>query len=273
MNILVDGEEGGRLAASDRGFQYGDGVFETLRLREGAPQLWGRHWERLCRGLDRLGIPRVAERDCLDDLRRVAPGGWSMAKLIVTRGSGPRGYAIPERMRPTRVAMGGEALRPGEDGSPLQLGVCRTRAGPSPVPGCKHLNRLENVLARIEWGPGWGEGLMLDGRGQVVCGTQSNVFFVEGQALVTPPLLRAGIPGTRRAWLLERARRARIEVREEPLSLARARAAETVFLSNTRMGLRRAVWVGENENQHGRAADSGLPALISELGVEMNALD
>ena len=269
--ILVNGERDKRIDPSDRGLQFGDGVFETLRLDAGRPVLWERHWARLCRGLDGLGIPRPREQDCLDDLREVAGSSRALAKLIVTRGPGPRGYAIPERVHPTRIVMGGAPLAVPDAGHILRLGVCSTRTGRSPLPGCKHLNRLENVLARREWRADWDEGLMLDGLGDVSCATQSNVFILDGGCLLTPPVDDFGVAGTRRGWLLERGARAGLVVQEARLSLERVRVAEAIFLSNSRIGLRRALLVGQRDRVAGGQASTAL-AMISELGAELNAL-
>jgi 4-amino-4-deoxychorismate lyase len=272
MRILVNGEEGDRISATDRGFQFGDGVFETLRVRDGTPLLWDRHWERLCRGLDQLRIPRIPEAACLEDLRAFAAVPECMVKLIVTRGPGPRGYAVPTPTRPTRVTMGGEPAALATDFDALRVGLCRTPAGIQSLPGCKHLNRIENVLARMEWGADWDEGLMLDAWGNAVCGTQSNLFILEKEVFLTPPLTRSGVAGTRRSWLLDHARRAGIGVREEPLPLGRVQAADALFFSNARIGLRRAFWIGRIPARSGARPPRGLLDDLEALGAEMHAM-
>jgi 4-amino-4-deoxychorismate lyase len=272
MKTLVNGSPEGRVDPGDRGLQFGDGVFETVRLQAGRPVLWDRHWRRLCRGLQALGIPVPREQDCLDDLERVAEAPLAMARLTVTRGPGPRGYAIPEQVHPTRIVTGGTAVAIASDGHVLRLGVCRTRAARSPLPGCKHLNRLENVLARREWGPDWDEGLMRDGRGNVTCGTQSNVFILEAECLLTPPVRHHGVAGTRRGWLLEQGARAGLTVRETTLSLDRVRKAQAIFLTNSRIGIRRAAWADPGGSVTDRAAGSPALDLVLRLGEELNAL-
>ena len=273
MMILVNGKRGNGLDPRDRGLQFGDGVFETLRLEAGRPVLWERHWARLRQGLEGLAIPLPREQDCLDDLRAAAGFPRALAKLIVTRGPGPRGYAIPDRIHPTRIVMGGTPLEILDEGHILRLGVCNTRTNCSPLPGCKHLNRLENVLARREWGADWDEGLMLDRYGNATCATQSNVFILEGGCLLTPPVDESGVAGTRRGWLLEHAARAGLVAEEAKLSLERVRSAEAIFLSNSRIGLRRAFLVGERDTlvDDGQASAPAL-AMLSVLGAELNAL-
>lgn len=272
MMTLVNGEAEAQVDPGDRGLQFGDGVFETVRLRDGRPALWERHWSRLCRGLRALGIPVPREQACLDDLARIAKAPLSMAKLIVTRGPGPRGYAIPETVHPTRIVLGGAALAIADEGHILRLGVCGTRVACSPLPGCKHLNRLENVLARREWQPGWDEGLMLDGHGNVICGTQSNVFVLEGEVLLTPLVSDRGVAGTRRDWVLEHGSRRGLGVREATLPLERVRRADAVFLTSSRIGLRRAAWADGRDSRTDRAAPPAALDLVLSLGEELNAL-
>jgi 4-amino-4-deoxychorismate lyase len=274
MTVLVNGEPGRPIEAADRGLQFGDGVFETLRLSGGRPTLWARHWTRLCAGLDRLGIPRPREQDCLDELARVSLDGPSMAKLIVTRGPGPRGYAPPAHAQPTRIVMGGAPLDIPGPSDILRLGVCRTRVARSPIPGCKHLNRLENVLARREWAGDWDEGLMRDSKGLVRCGTQSNVFVLEDGVLLTPGLAHHGVAGTRRGWLLENADAFGLKVRETNLTLERMRCADAVFLTNARLGLCRAAFVsGPERPTQSSPRTASVLNRIREIGEHFNALD
>lgn len=271
MKILVNGVRNQRIEPNDRGLQFGDGVFETVRMQDGRVLLWDRHWTRLCRGLDGLGIPRPLESDCLNDLREVGNAPLATVKLIVTRGPAPRGYAIPSEISPTRVAMGGaDSAVEGQD-RVLGLGVCTTRTGRSPLPGCKHLNRLENILARREWQPDWDEGVMLDDQGRIRCGTQSNVFILEGSRLLTPSVSRFGVAGTRRDWLMEHGGSLGLDVREAGLSLGRLQKADAIFLSNSVIGFRLATLVVDSAESNA-AASPGLLVLAREIGGKMNAL-
>lgn len=241
---LINGQPQATVPADDRGLNYGDGVFETLLLREGVPQLWPLHWARLQRGLHGLGISGITETLCLEDFAQYADIQCCMAKLVVTRGSGPRGYAPPTQVVPRRIVTVGAALSPTctWPSEPLCLGVCQTPVQPSPLPGCKHLNRLDNVLARREWQPGWDEALMGNRAGEVICGTQSNVFMVLSNCVLTPQVTLYGIAGTRRAWVLEQLRTKGVWVQETVIRWEDLRQAQGLFLSNAGMGLREARW-------------------------------
>ena len=178
----IDGVPAEALPATDRGLQYGDGLFETLALRAGRIVLLKQHLDRLQEGCERLGMA-MPDRELLRRELSAAASDQSDAvlKLMLTRGSGGRGYRPPSEAKPRRILF----LHPwpsypaawGEQG--IRLHLCRTRLAHQPqLAGIKHLNRLEQVLARAEWdeADGFQEGLMLDLDGAVVEGTMSNVF-------------------------------------------------------------------------------------------------
>lgn len=241
MNLLVNGRADAGLEASDRGLAYGDGLFETLALRAGRPLHWPRHWARLARGCERLRLP-LPERGLLEaEIARLGEGvERGVLKLILTRGPGGRGYRPPEPAQPTRVL----SLHPWPDyperwsREGVALRICRTRLGLNPaLAGLKHLNRLEQVLARAEWGDEVQEGLMLDVRGRVVCGTMSNLFVVRGGRLLTPELSEAGVAGITRERILALAPRLGLETDVVPLSLEDVAGAEGLFVCNSLIGL------------------------------------
>ncbi|MBK1700439.1 aminodeoxychorismate lyase [Thiococcus pfennigii] len=242
LRALIDGARGDRLPIGDRGLQYGDGLFETIALRGGRPCLWDLHLARLREGAARLGLPlpdpACLHRECLA-LGAELPDG--VVKLIVTRGDGGRGYRPPAMPHPRRIlTLHARPAHPrswGDDGVAVVL--CRTPVGQSPaLAGLKHLNRLEQVLARAEWDdPQIAEGLMADADGHLVGGTMSNLFLLRGRTLLTPPLDRAGIAGTVRAALVRLAPGLGHRVVETRLRRADLADADGAFLTNAVIGL------------------------------------
>ncbi|MCU0975687.1 MAG: aminodeoxychorismate lyase [Steroidobacteraceae bacterium] len=239
MRVLVDGAADVGLDPLDRGLQYGDGLFETVAWRRGAPRLAEYHLERMATGCDRLGIPRPPERALLAEMAEVAGAGDATVKVVVTRGSGPRGYRPPRAPSPRRIVAGFEATA--APAGPWQARLCATRLGRNPsLAGLKHLNRLEQVLARAEWDdPGIHEGLMLDDVGRVVCGTQSNLFVAAGGRLVTPRLDECGVAGVMRRAVLAWARACGLDAAEAHVTVDDLRAADEVFVTSALIVARR----------------------------------
>jgi 4-amino-4-deoxychorismate lyase len=240
--VLVDGSPGLSVRADDRGLLYGDGLFETCALRDGRPLLWARHLDRLALGCQRLGLP-APDREVLtrESLGLCAAVRRGVLKLLLTRGRGGRGYRPPAVPTPTRIV----SLHPLPDYPPsfwtdgIELRVCATPLGDNPrLAGVKHLNRLEQVLARGEWDdPAVPEGLMLDTRGRVVEGTMSNVFAVTRGGLLTPALERCGVAGVMREEVLALAADLAIPARIGEVSLADLAAADEVLVTNSLIGL------------------------------------
>ncbi|MCG5494692.1 aminodeoxychorismate lyase [Ectothiorhodospira variabilis] len=239
--MLVNGQPSRSLPATDRGLHYGDGLFETLRVEAGEPRRWSLHLSRLRTGCDRLGIPMPDPQVLLDEARTVIHGTpLGVLKITVTRGSGPRGYRPPLHPEPTRIlAFDSRARNASTDRHEgVDVRLCSMRLSRNPVlAGIKHLNRLEQVMARSEWSDEYHEGLMLDTSGQVVEGTMSNLFLVRGDALVTPDLSHCGVAGITRARVLEMARAWGLSCREEQVGLEDLWQADGLFLTNTLIGL------------------------------------
>jgi len=239
---LIDGIPAVVVPAADRGLQYGDGLFETIAVVDGRPCLWDRHLARLRAGCVRLAIP-LPDPDLLQaEVLALAKGqGRAVLKLIVTRGEGGRGYRPPHPARPRRILR----LHPWPDHPPawrsagVRVRYCRTRLGHQPLlAGLKHLNRLEQVLARAEWDdPDIGEGLMLDLDGTVVEGTQTNLFALTAGRLVTPLLDRCGVNGVVRQVVIETAWMQGLAVEEARLTPVELARADALFLTSSLAGL------------------------------------
>ncbi len=211
MALLINGEFVNSISPFDRGFTYGDGLFETLLVVRGKLLQWPLHYERLKLGCQRLSLPLPSEALLLeefDKLSACSPGNIERAifKIILTRGQGERGYAMRISSKPTRLL----TVLPWPDYSPsfalegIDVLLCKTLS-PLDVSlaGLKTLNRLPQILARQEVDAmGCAEGIMQDINGHVISGTSSNLFMVQGRKLITPSLERGGIAGITRRYLL-----------------------------------------------------------------------
>mgnify|MGYP000152111250 CR=1 FL=1 len=162
-------------------------------------------------------------------------------KIIVTRGSGGRGYRPDPAARSRRILhwFPAPAHPPSWSSEGVCTRFCTTTLGRNPrLAGIKHLNRLEQVLARAEWeDPAIAEGLMLDSEGLVIEGTMSNIFVEREGRLLTPRLDRAGVEGVVRALVLEQARAQGIVCEERDLAPQDLLEADALFLSNSLIGI------------------------------------
>ena len=230
----------------ERGFHYGDGLFETIAIRKGEPRLWEYHVERLTTGCKRLGIevPRAASlrwrlETALEESEYDT--AFCIAKIIVTAGTSQRGYG---RSMQTSAAIyigvyPGAPLNQPAYAKGVATMLCETRlAVGSPVAGLKTLNRIEQVLARSECLPtGAFEGLTRDADDRLICGTMSNLFIVKDKDIKTPSLERCGVAGTMRRFVIDLLKQEAIHVDVTDMGENELIDADEVFIANSQMGV------------------------------------
>lgn len=270
--VVVNGQREDRIPVHDRGLNYGDGLFETIALIRGVPQHWDLHLQRMARGCERLGFPFPAPEVFAEDIERLPPPpARCVLKLVLTRGVGGRGYLPPDAPSPTRIAR----LVPwpdypaayATDGVTVRL--CRTRLGINPLlAGIKHLNRLEQVLARAEWREqDVPEGLMLDARDRLVEGTMSNVVLIFNGSLHTPSVRDCGVAGIMREVVMRECRAAGISITERDIGWQEVRQAQEMFLTNSLIG----VWPVRRVTAPEGQWLYGVPELTRQLRSRMSA--
>lgn len=249
--ILVDGEPVSTVSALDRGFCYGDGLFETIRIVGGRAPLWSRHMHRLAEGCTRLAMAPPDVGALVADVGRLcAHRDAAVVRITLSRGAGRRGYAIDPASTGTRVVAVADMppipRRLVDEG--LVVRECRMRYAVQPaLAGIKHLNRLEQVLARSEWDdPAIDEGLMLDIDGRLVSATAANLFVVHAGRVSTPALERCGVAGVARAEVL-----AVTGASTTDLTPAELAGADEVFLTSSVRGILPVRAFGESAWQPG----------------------
>ena len=235
----VNGEPVSLIALDDRGLQYGDGVFETMAVFAGRIGLLDLHLRRLTESCERLRIPLAPVARLTAELNAAASGQQrAVLKLIVTRGSSGRGYRAPVSGVSNRIvtlhAWPSYPENWWHDG--IRVRICKTILSRNPLlAGLKHLNRLEQVMARSEWSEAEDvqEGLMTDSEGAVIEGTMTHLFarLADGE-LVTPSLDACGVDGVMRRHILEQAVRAKISIRTGKLTLQELATARELFVCN-----------------------------------------
>jgi 4-amino-4-deoxychorismate lyase len=242
--ILINGKSKEHIEISDRGFQYGDGLFETIEVRDGLAVFLKQHLERLKSGCQRLCIPFPGANLLSLEARELyhqLDSDRGVLKIIVTRGSGGRGYRQPDVIHPTRVL----SLHPYPDypKNYTEQGIvarfCMTRLGLNPaLAGIKHLNRLEQVMARSEWNDmSIQEGLMLDVNDHVIEGTMTNLFYIKNNSLYTAALDRSGVAGIMRRIIMTISPEHGLTVIEHEFSQDELLSADEVFVCNSIIGI------------------------------------
>lgn len=240
---LVNGHPAESVDALDRGLAYGDGVFRTLRTEAGQPLWWRDQYAKLAADCAALMLACPDEALLRAEVCRVAAAGEGVAKIMITRGAGARGYALPVGQACTRIVLSAPLPAHARPDAPADIAArwCTLRLARQPrLAGIKHLNRLENVLARAEWDdPAVFEGLLCDDSGAVIGGVMSNLLIAKAGELFTPDLGQCGVAGVARTRLLRAMERRGIPLHIGRLLPDAILAADEVMLCNSVIGVRR----------------------------------
>lgn len=259
MTTIINGSLIDSVSVRDRGLQYGDGFFTTMLVTGDQLLNWSGHWRRVQQAGSRLKFPVIDEQALFTQVKQaIAVFNYTkstiesnkVVKLIFTRGVGGIGYQIPEMpqistilqvtLAPIKIEREAETHLPiFAQPQVIELGLCETLCGIQPqLAGLKHLNRLENVLARSEIaGKGLPEGLMLNAYQHVIGGTQSNLFLIKGHSLITPQLTDSGVEGTTRYQLSQLADSLGLVWQESTLLITDLMQADELFLANAVRGV------------------------------------
>jgi 4-amino-4-deoxychorismate lyase len=241
--ILVNGKPENRIGISDRGLQYGDGLFETIAYRNGVAEFLDAHLKRLALGCERLAIPFQQSDQLCSELATVSQNlvDDTVIKIIVTRGNGGRGYFANKDIIPTRIISTHPypAFPDSNYTKGISLRFCEQTLSENPsLAGIKHLNRLEQVLARNEWSDqDINEGLMSDSQGNVIEGTMSNIFIVKSRQLFTPKLNKSGVSGIMRAQIMRLASEEGLIVKEDVITKDDINNADEILVCNSVIGI------------------------------------
>lgn len=250
-------EEEATVSVFDRGFVYGDGLFETLRLYNGRPFRWDDHWERLRRGAEFLRIrPPFSSAELLSHvaelvLRNGMPD--SVLRIVLSRGVGHRGYSPKGAPQPVLVMSLHAAPSSGPE-QPLQwrLVTSSLRLAPDdPLAGFKTCNKIRHVLARAEAEEkGADEALLLNTTGEVAEAASANLFWIDDHAVWTPPLASGALPGVTRCVIFEICRTLALPCHEKRIRLKGLFAAAGVFLTVSTFEVIEVIAVDDHDLAH-----------------------
>jgi branched-chain amino acid aminotransferase len=244
VNGQLTATESATVSIYDRGFLYGDGVFETLRFANGRCAAWAGHWERFHSGAQFLGIALPgSEQKIVAQIQELLTANHranALVRIQLTRGPGPRGYSPAHAGPATLVITCHQApvLPEAEPHSiPVVVSQIAIPAG-DPLSAFKTCNRLHNTLARAQAdAAGADEALMLNSQGCIACASAANVFCIVGERLLTPSLNAGALPGVTRRFVLRQAGALGLTVMETDLTTADLLNAQGAFLTQSSRGI------------------------------------
>ena len=239
---LINGKAFDQIEVFDRALHYGDGVFETIAIQDGKVLCFDEHLNRLEKGCKKIKIP-VQDKTIIKNeiLSLIENTDRAVVKIIITRGQGGRGYKIPDNIESTRII----SLFPWPDYSSelsifgIKTKLCNYRYSNNPVlAGIKHLNRLEQILARAEWNnKEIIEGIVMNSDNYVIEGTMSNIFCILEKTLYTPDLSLCGIEGIVREKIINLAGKLKFKIEIKKITLDFLLNAEEIFMCNSLIGI------------------------------------
>ena len=230
-----------RISAGDRGFLYGDGLFETIRIHDARPFLWEWHMMRLTDGAVSLGIalPQTTESllSNVHELIRRNSMSQSVMRIALSRGVGERGYGVTGEEQPTLLVT--QHSPPTTPAKPLSLVSTSARVAiGDPLAKVKSTNKLGSILAKRDAAAqGADDGLILNSDGNVTETSSANLFWVEGGTLHTPPVSDGVLPGVTRRLVVALASTLGQAVREESVTSDRLQQADAVFVTSAATGV------------------------------------
>jgi aminodeoxychorismate lyase len=230
-----------RISAGDRGFLYGDGLFETIRVHDARPFLWEWHMMRFTDGAVSLGIALPQTTELLlgnvHELIRRNSMSESVMRIALSRGVGERGYGVTGEEQPTLLIT--QHLLPPTPAKPLSLVSTSARvAVDDPLAKLKSANKLGSILAKREaTAQGADDGFILNSDGNVTEASSANLFWVEDGTLRTPPVSDGVLPGITRRLVIGLVSALGQAVREESVASDRLQQADAVFVTSAATGI------------------------------------
>ena len=237
-DFLINGSNTSGLDPFDRGLAYGDGVFRTFKVINGKPLHWDYHFQTLSYDCEKLGIKLPNEALLLDDIKILFTrmSGTFIAKWIITRGSSDRGYSIPKDIKPNRILLKNKFTPLPESlylkGVNLEFSSKKT-SSLLQLGATKHLNRLENVLAKQAVASSSFDAIMFDENDHVNECTSHNILALFDKQIHMPKHNHAGVSGVSRQIVVDHAQSLGYAITESNLSRNQLLKANEIVIINS----------------------------------------
>ncbi|MDO8536341.1 MAG: branched-chain-amino-acid transaminase [Candidatus Omnitrophota bacterium] len=229
-----------KVSVFDRGFMYGDGVFETMRSYAGTIFKLDRHLDRIFQSMDAIGIRRRYSKRLIEkairSALRINDLSGAYIKFTVTRGEGRFGISYKDEFSANVVIVAKEF-----DGYPswmfddgLDAKIIGVQNEMSITSGIKSLNYLPSILARFDAKRlGFDEAILTNTKGYIAEAATSNIFIVKNKALITPSIESGILPGVTRGVVIEIAKRLKMSVKKKLVTRNELFGADELFLTNS----------------------------------------
>ena len=249
-NFLIDGEPLKNINPFDRGLSFGDGVFRTFLVNNGYPINWDMHYEKLKVDSSILNIKTPSKKELLNDIKKLfSTDETYIAKIIITRGVSNQGYQYNKNIKSTRIVLkvNYKEINPKLYSSGVSLKVCQTRVTEHVFyGGIKHLNRIDNVLAKAELSPKFFDGVMLDENDYVNECVSSNIFARYGKVIISPKQKNAGVSGVCKQIVIKNIKSLGFKFKHQNIKLEKLKKADEVIVTNSVFG---ALYVNQIEEK------------------------
>ncbi len=249
LNGEIIPQSDAHINCNDRGFRFGDGIFTTIAVLQQAPIFWDLHFSRLQIGLDILSISANID-NIIDAVQAIIHQNNiinGLCRIIITRGNGSKGY-LPTNATPPTIYIETQNTTPpihniyANQAVRLQLSKWR-RPPPNCLPNTsKIMQGMNPILAKIAAiNAGYNEALMLSHDDFVSEAASSNIFWLEGEQLLTPPLTTGCLNGVMRQKLLQ------LGATEKLTTINELCECNGAFLTNCTMGITKIASINDDE--------------------------
>jgi 4-amino-4-deoxychorismate lyase len=240
-DYLINGLKNKGLNPFDRGLMFGDGVFRTFKVINGKPQHWPLHFRVLQKDCKVLKIVPPSSSVLLGDIKKLFPDkGTYVGKIIVTRGESDRGYSLPKKIKPNRILLKSKYIPIKKEifTKGVAIKLCKIHSNLfNKMGSSKHLNRLENVMAKIELTSSFFDGLLLDEQGFVIECASHNIYLRMGKTILTPLLKDKGVVGVSQDIILNFAKKQNYKIKSCNIKLDKIIKSDEFFISNSINGV------------------------------------
>lgn len=243
LNGQFVSEGDAKVSILDRGFLYGDGLFETLLVQNGKPFRWQKHWERLAHGAGfmQIKLPLTSGEAMSSARHLLRENGVDQAilRINLSRGIGSRGYSAKNATLSVFAMTLHEAPRHSEVPVRWRLGTSELRVlANDPLARLKSTNKLVQVLAKTRAEQvGFDEALLLNSRGEVTEATNGNLFWIEDENVFTTPLDAGILPGITRSLIFEICQDTGVSCTERAVDVQTLKKAQGAFLTLSSLGI------------------------------------